>query len=54
VWVCQEDDGLDIVGNAHNDADIHGTTVCEVVAREGEYDELRSWSVFRFQYVAGI
>jgi hypothetical protein len=39
VWVCQEDDRLDIVGDAHSDADVHGTTVCEVVALEGEYDE---------------
>ena len=39
MWVCQEDDRLDIVGDAHSDADVCGTTVCEVVAPKGEYDE---------------
>jgi hypothetical protein len=55
VWVCQEDDGLDIVGDAHSNADVHSTTVCKVVAPEGEYDE---WCgvgpYFIFDIMAGI
>ena len=39
MWVCQQDDGLDIVGDAHSDADVRGTTICEVVPPKGEYDE---------------